>query len=104
MVRAGLTGESRPRNDDVVPMRLVHTMVINRIQLAVYCLSNCFAGKSLTCFAQGHIGINIHNNNTYNFCRIRNYNTISRYVVELVMKYTAGPFRRVGVVLPKNQV
>ena len=51
MARAGLTGESRPRNDDVVPMRLARTMVIGRIQLAVYCLSNCFAGKSLTCFA-----------------------------------------------------
>ena len=41
----------RPHNDDVMPMRLAHTMVIDRIQLAVYCLSNCFAGKSLTCFA-----------------------------------------------------
>ena len=51
IARAGLTGESRPRNDDVMPMRLAHTMVIDRIQLAVYCLSNCFAGKSLTCFA-----------------------------------------------------
>ena len=50
MARAGLTGESRPRNDDVVPMRLARIMVIDRIQLAVYCLSNCFARKSLTCF------------------------------------------------------
>ena len=104
MARAGLTGESRPRNDDVVPMRLARTMVIDRIQLAVYCLSNCFAGKSLTCFAPRSYRyrcINIHNNNTYNFLRIRSYNTIFRYVVELVLKYTAGPFRGVGVVLPR---
>ena len=106
MARAGRTGESHPRNDGVVPMRLARTMVIDRIKLAVYCLSNCFAGKSLTCL--GHIGNNIHNNNTYNFLRIRSYCTTFRYVVELVIKYTAGPFRGVGVVLPrfaqKNQV
>ena len=76
-------------------------MVIDHIQLAVYCLSNCFAGKASPASRQGHIGINIHNNNTYNFLRIRSYATIFRYVVELVMKYIAGPFRRVGVVLPR---
>ena len=64
MARDVVTGESHPCNDDVVTMRLAQTMVIDRIQLAVYCLSNCFAGKSLPASHQGHIGINIHNNNT----------------------------------------
>ena len=80
--------------------RISHTMVIDRIQLAVYCLS-VLPGKASPASRQGHIGINIHNNNTYNFLRIRSYATIFRYVVELVMKYVAGPFRRVGVVLPR---
>ena len=85
MARAGLTGESRPRNDDVVSMRLARTMVIDRIQLAVYLI--VLPGKASPASRQSHIGINIHNNNTYNFLRIRSYNTIFRYVAELVMKY-----------------
>ena len=31
MACAGLMGESRPRNDDVVPMRLAQTMVIDKL-------------------------------------------------------------------------
>ena len=52
-VYPSIAGESKlcPRNDHVMPMRLAQTVVIDRIQLAVYCLSNSFAGKILSCFA-----------------------------------------------------
>ena len=56
MVCAGLTDEARPRNDDIVPMRLAQTLVIDRIQLAVYCLSNFLPGKALAASRQGHKG------------------------------------------------
>ena len=32
-----------------MPVRLAQTMVIDCIQLALYCLSNIIAGKSVTC-------------------------------------------------------
>ena len=81
-----------------MPTRLAHTMVIDRIQLAVYCLLSFASPAS----RQGHIGINIHSNNTYNnYLRIRSDATIFRYVVVLVMKYVVGLFRRVGMVLPR---
>ena len=58
MARAGLTGKSRPRNDDVVPMRLAQTMVIDRIQLAVYLI--VLPGKASPASRKGHKGINFH--------------------------------------------
>ena len=83
MARAGLTGESHARNDDVEPMRLAQTMVIDRTQLAVYCLSNSFAGKSLTCFAPSRdSGMGIKNGKFYTHICIGENGLHTRFVCE----------------------